>query len=663
MLHEPRTSSISPHAPPSARNSMSTFRGQNRVYTHTATIKESALFFPKQDVNISRHPSDLRIKTMEKREAEDYICVVSPRSASARDLYLRQGAEDFVLQFLLLLQWANHRQNGSRLYFLGRKYPSLPMSKGKRSLQMRKSVVSADTEGRNLGSENREPLVGQQDGMMPVSGNKSGVVGQTPKLDATTDAERIRKETAATKAQAAFRGYLARRAFKALKGIIRLQALIRGHLVRRQAVATLYCVIGIVKLQAIVRGSRIRCSGTGLEVQKVCALVKPQDDKFRDSVGDDISTRIAISSANAFVRKLLAPSPTVMPLQVQYGSTDPNSILSWLERWSSSCPWKPASPPKKVRNQRFPKKQGNPQTVEAEPGRPKHSVRKVLAGADNLSLQAAVEFEKPRRNLKKVSSNPAESVHAQGSPQNELEKVKRNLRKVHGPVSDSSAQPDVVNETQNHSQAKVLSLIPLDFSGTNEMRTIEKARDETTINVKEGDSTLSKPTEVENTLEAVTRNEMLKLSNGDQTMINTPSPESKFMDESTTLPYEESKFKEDSPLSEHQKSGRRASFPAKHDRLDDGLQNTPKLPSYMAATESAKAKLRGQGSPRFSQDGDENNNLTRRHSGPSSVNGKVSSASPRTQRPAQGKAGNRSERSVLSSRYGNGKVVQAEWRR
>lgn len=44
----------------------------------------------------------------------------------------------------------------------------------------------------------------------------------------------------------------ARRAFRALKGIIRLQALIRGHLVRRQAVATLRCMQAIIKLQSVV---------------------------------------------------------------------------------------------------------------------------------------------------------------------------------------------------------------------------------------------------------------------------------------------------------------------------------------------------------------------------------------------------------------------------
>lgn len=55
----------------------------------------------------------------------------------------------------------------------------------------------------------------------------------------------------------------ARRAFRALKGIIRLQALIRGHLVRRQAVATLRCMQAIVRIQALARGRRVRLLDPG----------------------------------------------------------------------------------------------------------------------------------------------------------------------------------------------------------------------------------------------------------------------------------------------------------------------------------------------------------------------------------------------------------------
>ena len=58
----------------------------------------------------------------------------------------------------------------------------------------------------------------------------------------------------------------ARRSFRALKGIIRLQALIRGHLVRRQAVSTLRTTWLIVKFQSLVRGRNVRLSGADIQL-------------------------------------------------------------------------------------------------------------------------------------------------------------------------------------------------------------------------------------------------------------------------------------------------------------------------------------------------------------------------------------------------------------
>ncbi|KAG5049478.1 hypothetical protein JHK85_010581 [Glycine max] len=66
----------------------------------------------------------------------------------------------------------------------------------------------------------------------------------------THQCQRKIQESSAIKIQIAFRGYLARKASRALKGIVKLQAIIRGRAVRRQALNTLKCLESIVSIQS-----------------------------------------------------------------------------------------------------------------------------------------------------------------------------------------------------------------------------------------------------------------------------------------------------------------------------------------------------------------------------------------------------------------------------
>ncbi|GJR72087.1 IQ-DOMAIN 14-like protein [Tanacetum coccineum] len=100
-----------------------------------------------------------------------------------------------------------------------------------------------------------------------TAGSSTSVVAST----------RGRKVVAAVKIQSAFRAYLARRALRALKGLVKLQALVRGRIVRNQSADMLRRMQAMARVQARACASRASLSASPhSSTSKQC---RPDDER------------------------------------------------------------------------------------------------------------------------------------------------------------------------------------------------------------------------------------------------------------------------------------------------------------------------------------------------------------------------------------------------
>ncbi|KAG2279286.1 hypothetical protein Bca52824_050506 [Brassica carinata] len=173
----------------------------------------------------------------------------------------------------------------------------------------------------------------------------------------TRFAGKSNEEAAAILIQTVFRGYLAKRAIRAMRGLVRLRLLMEGSVVKRQAANTLKCMQTLSRVQSQIRARRIRMSEENQARQKQL-LQKHAKELAGLKNGDNWDD--SIQSKEKVEAKLLSKYEATMRREraLAYAYThqqnwknnsksgnpmfmDPSNPTwgwSWLERWMAGRP-------------------------------------------------------------------------------------------------------------------------------------------------------------------------------------------------------------------------------------------------------------------------------------------------------------------------------------
>lgn len=237
-----------------------------------------------------------------------------------------------------------------------------------------------------------------------TSTTKDSTVSKTKTVDEDDiKADFSPDESAVIVIQAAVRKFLAQRELVRHKKVVKLQAAVRGHLVRCRAAGALRCIQAIVKMQTLVRARHANLSVGRSSVRK---------RGIQDSKTKPHPTYISIEKllSNRFAIQLLESTPRTKQINIKCSPSKDDSSWKWMERWMSV-----SSP--EVMESHASKDEQNNVNVDNNKNQVGNMIieqksdsicNELETGPTLSSKKPTVEAEQPKRSSKRVATEQAD---------------------------------------------------------------------------------------------------------------------------------------------------------------------------------------------------------------------------------------------------------------